>query len=507
MFYGSQDVVCYRNLPKGLLEVMNITPNTREAYQLLHDGSLALARAERNGMRIDVQYCEQMGAHLIRQIQHLEKKLRSSELMTYWRRQYGSSFNMDSGDQLSDILYSPEHFNLTPSNYTDGKCKRCKGKGCEFCRGEGRNPSVDVEALETVELAEIKDLVRIRALSKAQDTYLMNFMREQVEGVIHTNFNLHLARSYRPSTDSPNLANVPVRNPEIKKIVRRAVKARPGHKIVCADFKGIEVAVGCPYHHDKNMIKYVSDKSTDMHRDAAKDCFLLGDKMWDWLVQQDKANHTKYAKEIRQTIKGGFVFSQFYGDWWKSCAGSMWTSSMSLLVDENETLNQYLATQGIKNLQAFEEHIKKCEDILWNERHPGYTKWKKDWVAEYQEKGYFDMLTGFRCGGVVMDRKQACNYPIQGSAFHLMLQCIIWMDEDSRKEGWQSFIVNQIYDDLMMDVYPSEEQMIVDRMRLYMTERLPERFPWINVPLEVEVEACPIDGTWYDKSEEWVEAK
>lgn len=483
---------------------MNITPTTRDAYQLLHDGSLALARAERNGMRIDVQYCEQTSNHLTRQIQHLEKKLRSSELITYWRRQYGSSFNMDSGDQLSDILYSPDHFNLTPSNYTDGKCKRCKGKGCEFCRGEGRNPSVDVEALETLELVEIKDLLRIRALSKAQDTYLANFLREQVDSYIHTNFNLHLARSFRPSTDSPNLANVPVRNPEIKKIVRQAVKARPGHKLVCADFKGIEVAIGVPYHNDENMRKYVSDKSTDMHRDAAQDCFIIPPKMWEYLVQQDKANHTRYAKEIRQTIKGGFVFSQFYGDWWKSCAGSMWTSSMGLLVEEGETLNQYLASQGIKCLQDFEEHIKKCEDILWNERHPGYTKWKKDWWQDYQEKGYFDMLTGFRCGGAVMDRKQCCNYPIQGSAFHLMLRTIIEMDRFLVKGKFDSRICNQIYDDLMIDVHPDEEQEIIDEINDIVQNRLPKIYPWINVPLEIEFEATPVNGSWHQKSEEWV---
>ena len=33
-------------------------PATKEAYQLIHDGALALARAERQGIRVDLEYCE-----------------------------------------------------------------------------------------------------------------------------------------------------------------------------------------------------------------------------------------------------------------------------------------------------------------------------------------------------------------------------------------------------------------------------------------------------------------
>lgn len=483
---------------------MEIKATTADAYQLLHDGALALARAERNGMHVDVEYCETMTAHLYRQISYAIKKLQTSELVKYWRRQYGSSFNMDSGDQLSDILYSPDHFNIEPPSFTDGKCKRCAGKGCAFCRDSGRNPSVDADALGTVQMSEIKDLLRIKSLTKAADTYLANFLKEQVDGVIHTNFNLHLARSYRPSTDSPNLANVPVRDAEIKKIVRRAVKARPGHKLVCADFKGIEVAVGCPYHWDKNMIAYVSDKSKDMHRDAAQDCYILTPAQWKELEARDKENKTRYAKDLRQSVKGGFVFSQFYGDWWKSCASNMWLASQELMVSDSDSLNDWIRSHGYGTLEKFEQHIKKCEDILWNERHPGYTKWKEEWVKEYQKNGYFDLLTGFRCGGAISDRKQACNYPIQGTAFHLMLQTIIWMDEELRKGGFDTRIVNQIYDDLMMDVHPDEEKDVLELINWCVSERLPKRFPWINVPLEIEIEACPVDGTWYDKNEKWV---
>ena len=43
---------------------MQLTPNLPEAYQLLQDGILAFARAEQEGMRIDVDYCVKKKAHL-----------------------------------------------------------------------------------------------------------------------------------------------------------------------------------------------------------------------------------------------------------------------------------------------------------------------------------------------------------------------------------------------------------------------------------------------------------
>ena len=34
------------------------------------------------------------------------------------------------------------------------------------------------------------------------------------------------------------------------------------------------------------------------------------------------------------------------------------------------------------------------------------------------------------------------------------------------------------------------------------TEDIKEHFKWINVPLEMEAELCPVDGSWAEK-EEW----
>ena len=47
---------------------MIITANSKEAYNLLHQGTLAFARAEQQGMRIDVEYCERKKTLLTKKI-------------------------------------------------------------------------------------------------------------------------------------------------------------------------------------------------------------------------------------------------------------------------------------------------------------------------------------------------------------------------------------------------------------------------------------------------------
>jgi len=460
--------------------MMQFTPKTIDAYNLFHKGILALARAERNGICCDVDYCEKMEDHLTRQIARLEKQMKQSDLMKRWRGKYGPRLKLGSGQQLADILFNE--------------------MGLESVKDtEEGSASTDEEALDAlaVTVPELYDFLRIRKLTKARDTYLKGFRTEQVDGVIHTNFNLHFARSFRPSTDSPNLANIPKRNPEIQRIVRRAIRPRPGHKILSADFKGIEVGISCCYNLDPVLISYVKDKTKDMHRDMAGRLYLV-----DMLKLHDDL--PKMYKMLRHSGKNEFVFPQFYGDWWKSCAGALWTSAHNYVVWNDEPLIEYLRRQhNIRTLEQFEHHVEDVENWFWKKNFKVYDQWKTNWWDAYCKQGYFDTLTGFRCSAI-MDRKQACNYPVQGSAFHCMLQCIVWMDEDSIKENWDSYICNQIYDDLMMDVHPKEERMIVDRMKLYMTERLPEHFKWINVPMGVEIESTKIDGTWYDKSEDYL---
>jgi DNA polymerase I-like protein with 3'-5' exonuclease and polymerase domains len=105
------------------------------------------------------------------------------------------------------------------------------------------------------------------------------------------------------------------------------------------------------------------------------------------------------------------------------------------------------------------------------------------------------MYTGFICSGV-MRKNEIVNYPIQGSAFHCLLKTFIKLDERMRKEKWNSHLIGQIHDSLVMDVDPNELDYIEGVLKQIVSEELPKEWPWIIVPLEIEVEVYGVDQPW-----------
>ena len=55
---------------------MRTEATSLEAYRLQHEGVLALARAERAGIRCDVDYIETQQKHLTRKIERGERKIK-----------------------------------------------------------------------------------------------------------------------------------------------------------------------------------------------------------------------------------------------------------------------------------------------------------------------------------------------------------------------------------------------------------------------------------------------
>jgi DNA polymerase-1 len=99
-------------------------------------------------------------------------------------------------------------------------------------------------------------------------------------------------------------------------------------------------------------------------------------------------------------------------------------------------------------------------------------------------------------------RKNECiNIPIQGSAFHCLLWSFIQVDKISREQNWKSRLIGQIHDAMVLDVHPDELDMVASTVHKVTCEDLSKHWSWINVPLEVEAEVCPVDGSWNEKSD------
>lgn len=457
---------------------MKVHPQNREAYNLFHDGILSLARAERQGIRVDTDYVESALKRINKKKKNIIIEFKDTKFFHDWDKSVRGTVNINSPVQLATFLYKVK--GLTPKK----KTKTDKG-------------STDEEALSQLNIPAINKLLESKKFKKTEDV-LKGFLREQVDGYIHPFFNLHIARSYRSSSDNPNLQNIPIRDEVAMKYTRSALYPRPGHQLFEIDFKGIEVAINACYNKDTNLINYVSDLSSDMHGDMAKQIFLINK------FDKSKPDHDK----LRKATKNGFVFPEFYGDYYGNCAEHLactwgeltktrWKPGQGISV-ENKNLSDLFIKNGITSFKKFTNHIKEIEQIFWEERFPEYAKWKVNWYKQYQRKGYFDLLTGFRCSGV-MDSKAVCNYPGQGTAFHCLLWSLNKSDHLMRTERWDTKIISQIHDSILLDVHPDELQRIARKIKKITTVDLPEAWKWINVPLEVDAELCEVDRPWSTK--------
>lgn len=457
---------------------MKVEATRADAYQLLHDGSLALARAEQYGIRVDVEYCERTKYRLTRKINALEAKLRDSELYARWRRRFRQNTNIRSRDQLSKVLY--EDYGYEPPKLTG------TGKG-----------ATDEEALRLMQdkVPEIEWFLEIAKLIKIRDTYIEGFLQNQYAGIMHPTFNLHTVRTYRSSSSDPNFQNIPKRDEYAMRITRRAILPRPGHMLMEADFASLEVMISACYHKDPTMLKYLKTKG-DMHLDMAKRIFLLDE------MDRSLPSHAI----LRSAAKNGFVFPQFYGDYYVNNAISLcewiklpsegrWKKGQGIQLPDGTPIADHFIANRIRSFDDFVEFIKGVEEHFWGKLFPVYANWRERWVRRYRKKAYLDMYTGFRVTGE-MRRNQIINIPVQGSAFHCLLKTFIRVDEIMRKEKWRSRLIGQIHDSMVLDVDPDEFDRVRSVIEETVHDYLPSTWKWIIVPLEIEIETFGVDKPW-----------
>ena len=470
------------------LESVALFPGTQEeamvanevaAYKLLHQGRLALARAERHGLRVDVDYCRRKSDELQVDIRRLDKELRDSNLGKLWRQRFVDRTNYNSNQQIASVIA-----HLVP----DEKLERTK---------KGRVSTTEA-ALKATGHPDVEILLKKRKAEKVRNTYFTQFLREQVDGWIHPFYNLHMVVTYRSSSSNPNFQNIPYRDPETMRVCRRAFFPRKGHQLLSVDYSGLEVSIAACYHKDPTMLAYLNDPESDMHADQADELFFANQKEW---------GKTPEYKTLRYAAKNGFVFPQFYGDYYVNCAKNLacnwgqlpdsgtWMRGQGLPLPNGTHLAEHLARQRIRSLDDYTDFVERVQEDFWGNRFPVYDRWRKRFWRRYQQRGFIDMLTGFRCSGVI-ERNKCVNYPVQGAAFHCLLWTAIQLDRIQHQEGWRSRLVGQIHDQVLFDVHPAELDHVGRTIQRVSCEELLKAWSWIIVPLSVDAEIGAVDGPW-----------
>ncbi len=437
-------------------------------YKLFHDGTLVLSEMYENGICIDEKHFDEQDKMISEQILQIEKELLLSKENMKYKKLFGKDINLDSGKEIGELLFKV--LKLKPT-YTN--------KG---------NLSVDKNTLSDINIPFVTKLLERRKLEKVRGTYLAQFKREIYNNSVHPIFSIGSVSTYRSSSSNPNLQNIPVRDDLIKPIIRKGIKPSPGNVLFLFDFSGAEVRTSACYNQDAIMINYINDPTTDMHRDAASNI---------WALPKEEI-----TKEIRFYAKNMWVFAQFYGSYWAACGENLWKTcieTLNLRTKSEIPLIEHLKTRNILSKNDFLEHCKLVEDKFWNEQFKGYSQWKKDINSEYQRNGFIRTFFGFKLQGY-MDRKQVCNYPIQGHSFHILLWIAIQLSKFIKTNNLRAKMVLEIHDEIVFDIPEQEVKTIADEVNRLIHEELP-KFEWALVPFEVEFSITPVNGSWHDKKD------
>lgn len=137
----------------------------------------------------------------------------------------------------------------------------------------GGKPSTDAGTLQLLAdkgFKEARTIIDYRTAVKFKGTYAdALLLQTRADGRIHANFNLDGTVSGRPSSNEPNMLNIPARG-EFAKQCREIFVAADGNILLDADYSQIELRVAAFLSQDPLMMELYNIPGTDFHLETAR---------------------------------------------------------------------------------------------------------------------------------------------------------------------------------------------------------------------------------------------
>ncbi|MDE5868368.1 MAG: hypothetical protein K2H02_05430, partial [Anaeroplasmataceae bacterium] len=329
--------------------------------------------------------------------------------------------------------------------------------GIPYPKKKGNNYSTDIETLETVKAYHpiINLIIEYRAKTKLYSTYIIG-LEEQIypDGKVHTIFQQALTNTGRLSSVDPNLQNIPIRTEEGHLIRKMFVPNNPNNILYSADYSQIELRVLASM---ANVIKLQEafNSGEDIHTKTAMEVF----------------GKTEITKEDRRRAKA-VNFGIVYG-----------ISPFGLATDLGITNVE--ASQFIKKYYEVYPEIKEYMDqTIEFCKENGYVKTLKNRIRYIPEiKSTIYMQREFA-------KRMAMNAPIQGTAADIIKIAMIAVDKEIELKKLKSQLLVQVHDELVLEVAPGEEDIVLELVRRNMQEAIK-----LNVPLIV---GDSFGKNWYE---------
>ncbi len=426
--YAAADADMTLRLTAHLREELAALPEMHALFEQIEMPLVpVLVRMETAGISIDESSMQQLHERFATRLHELEEEIYAHA---------GTRFNINSGNQLNDVLF--KQLGLPTA-------------GLKKLRASNRY-SITADVLESMlDLHPIIGaILKYRQLAKLQSTYVdaLPGLINPNTGRIHTTYNQLGAATGRLSSTNPNMQNIPVRTDEGGEI-RRAFVAAPDHVLIAADYSQIELRVLAHITRDPGL-RQVFHEGRDIH--AATAAQLFG-------VPQDQVS--KNQRRIAKTV----VFGVIYGISAFGLAqriGGMDRSSAQALI------NALFATfPGIRTY---------IDETLERGRRDGYVQ------SLFGRRRYIPELKASGARRAAAER-EAINAPIQATAADIMKLAMLRVDRALRERSFQAQVLLQVHDELILEV-PQTEIAEVGTM----VQNVMETVYQLAVPLQVGVE-------------------
>ena len=356
-----------------------------------------LMEMEKRGIALDAAFFKRFSS---------EMGVRLNEIETRVYQEVGYTFNLNSTQQLSKVLF--ETLRLEPP---DRKKKTASGhystSAAVLDELRGNHPVVDL-------------LLEYRELAKLKSTYLdsLPLQINPKTGRVHTSFNQTGSVTGRLASSDPNLQNIPSRT-ETGRQVRLGFLASPGNLLLSVDYSQIELRVVAHMSKDERMLDAFR-AGHDIHAATAAAINNIP-------LDQVTPDQRRHAKAIN--------FGLIYG---MSAFGLSRGTGLTLGEAENFVREYFNDFPGVKQY---------LDGIRVLAARQGYVE------TLFGRRRYFPNLAN--PVNVTMrnrEEREAINAPIQGTAADILKIAMLQLEPALADSGSKAKLLLQVHDELVLEV-------------------------------------------------------
>ena len=386
--------------------------------------SWVLGQMELDGVAVDCGDLAKMGEEFGARLEALETKIFAIA---------GRKFNIASPKQLGAVLFDELKLPVI---------KRTK-------TGYSTNAEVleRLAAKTKLDNHEIAShLLEHRKLAKLINTYtevLQNAVNP-ASGRIHATFQQTVGVSGRLITTEPDLQRTPVKTPEGKRI-RQTFVARPGSKLISADWSQIELRLLAHFTRDAHLVDSFA-RGVDVHRRTAGQLFE---------VEADQV--TNEQRGVGKLVN----FATIYGQ------GA--TALGQILKVPRKQAQAY-----IDGYFAYYAGVREWLDATIAQAHvDGFVETvlgRRRYIPELSSNNWQDRQYGERI---------SANTPIQGSAADICKLAMLGIDRELKAAKLETKMLLQIHDELVFEAPAAEVEQVMAIAKTQMEQVYPLEVPLI----------------------------